>query len=244
MDNTSINHAAARATILALANQAAAQWTGVDWDTAPSTVLAALQAGKLVDAREEQIQAGTFWGARDAGSNDAQRLTAAWRRLTARIAAATEVTDDLVEDAAELAEAERAEVASDAAAAAEMGRQAAALVGAGEWDDAVLAAREAAAIERAYGDTPAWGGLAAAIQELPEYLAIAGAAADYKDDDRDDDAIAAEVDAIAAGRRVCESLEDLVNAGEGVARTAPGGEEWGARYVASWCAEMREWCAA
>lgn len=216
----------AAAQILAAAGKAAASFTGIDWESGPQQLVAALEAGRRVD---EDDLAGAFWAAD--GSHESQRLSAQWCSLLADLPTGDHA--DLLERAQEMVDAEAAAVKDRAAAAAELGRKAAELVGAGRWPEAIAAAEQAAGIEREFGDAPAWGKLARAIKALPEYVAALTADDNYQHDDRSDEEIAADAERLAN-----DSCAANINAGAG-----ENSDEWIDRYAAAYRAEIAEWCA-
>lgn len=240
---------AAHATISAAVEDAAVSWAGLDWDSAPQTLLAAVDAGRAVDVDD---LGGCYWP--DDGSDVSQQLRRDWAALVSEVSEVKATTRgrveypaDVLSEARRIAAAEAAAVKERASAAAELGRIAAGHVGAGQWDDAIDAANRTAAVEREFGDAPAWGKLADAIQRLPEFLAWQTASSDYQVDDRTDEEISDYADDLAAGKLpVCESLEALINSvGSGdLGRTDDNADEWDARYVATYAAELREWAAA
>lgn len=236
---------AAAAEILAAAEQAAESWDGITWDSAPQTLLAAVEAGRSIGT--DDLTEGCYWP--DNGSYAAQELARDWSALVTEVTGddeqglgrPVEYDTEVVAEAQRLAEAEAAAVEERAAAAAELGRQAAELVGAGHWSEAVEAAEEAAGIEREFGDAPAWGGLAAAIRALPEYLAAEQASEDYQSDDRSDEEIAAANTEAQAVERCGGAISAIGERKLGLA--ADTRDEWCARYVAAYRAEITEWCA-
>lgn len=232
------NHLVAAASeIAALAETAAASFDGISWDTDPSTLLAMVEAGRVVMA-DEDLTAGRYWSVD--GSHESQTLEREWRDLLAEVDAADKDDDgaypsEVVDNARRMAEAEESAVTESSDSAAELGRKAAELVDAGQWSDAIKAAEQAAQIEREFGDAPAWGGLADAIRALPEYRAAEQADEDYQGDSRSDDEIAAS----NTEEEALRSLAGLINA-VGEAKL----ESWGDRYVAAYRAEIAGWCAA
>lgn len=235
---TTAKYPAAAAQILAAADKAAAQFVGIDWESGPQQLLEMIRRGTAEGGRAELESelAGVFW-ATD-GSRESQSLRSRWGRLIAA-AARGEATE---EDAQELVDEESDAVTASAKSAAKLGRRAAELAGAGRWDDAIEAAEQAAAIERAYGDDPAWGGLADAIRALPEYQAEITARADYQEDDRTDEEIAAGNTERAAVERCGEvigAVGERMLGLDGATRDA-----WASRYVAVYQVEIAEWVAA
>jgi len=223
--------------IASLVATAASQFTGIDWASGPQQLLTMIRRGRGAACDPAELEselAGVYWGAD--GSHESQSLRLRWGRLISAAArgAATEV------DAQELVDAEAAAVKAAADSAAEQGQLAVEAVRVGDWGAAIAAAATAARLEREYGDAPAWGGLESEIRALPEYQAVQAAVAEYQADVRDEAVIRAEVDAVAEGRQVCESLECAVNADP---RVVADDAAWHARYVAAWVCEMREWAA-
>lgn len=229
-DKPAAKYATAAAEISALVEQLATRWTGIDWDTGPATLVNALEAGRAVD---EDDLPGVFWPAD--GSHAAQRLTAQWQSLLSDLATGDDA--ELLERAKDLAQAEAAYVEERADSAAVHGRIAVDGVADGRWDDAIEAAKQAAAIEREFGDDPTWGQLEGAIRELPEFRAAKTAAANYQDDARSDDEIAADADRLAG-----EASDAEVSATPDPWGTGDR-DAWLGRYAATYAAEIREWCA-
>lgn len=245
---TNSKNTAAHATVTALVEAAAASWTGLDWTSGPQTLLAAIEAGKAIDA--DNLTEGYYWPAN--GTQESQALARDWRDLLASLddvsmaSRPVEYPAALRAEAQRLADVEAAHVAERASDAAELGRVAAAHVASGRWTDALEAAEQAATIERTFGDAPAWGNLADAIRALPEYVATLVAADMYQRDQRSDDAIASYVDLMAetfSGDLASHpGLEDLLMLPPPGRSANPA--EWDRRYVTAWSREMREWCAA
>lgn len=231
MFTTAANH------IASLVATAAGQFTGIDWESGPQQLLTMIRQGTAAGRDPAELAAylaGTYWPVD--GSHASQSLRIRWDRLVAAAADGTATEAD----AQALVGAEAAAVKASADSAAEQGRLAVEAVRAGDWGAAIEAATTADSLEYQYGDAPAWGGLTGAIRALPEYQAVRAAAAEYQADMRDDTVICAEVDAVAEGRQICESLERAVNAGP---RAVADDAAWHARYVAAWVREMREWVA-
>lgn len=113
--------------------------------------------------------------------------------------------------------------------------------------DGLAVAAETAALKRWIALPTAEGSLVDEIKALPEYLAAKAAEEEYQTDSRSDDEIRTEAVDVAGGRRVCESLERLIN-GVGFAILGLTGQDdtrfaaWCDRYVATWAAEIIEWC--
>jgi|LakMenEpi03Aug12_release.lakeMendotaPanAssembly.Ray.scaffolds.fasta_scaffold02744_33 hypothetical protein len=85
-----------------------------------------------------------------------------YQRHRARLADA--IADRDVETLRELADEEVGDIEAKAEEAEEAAREAINAAWRGAWDDAVKAARQAAAIERIYGDAPTWGPFEAAVK--------------------------------------------------------------------------------
>ncbi len=236
----------AAAQILAAAEQAAESWDGISWDSAPQTLLAAVEAGRSIGT--DDLTEGCYWP--DDGSHAAQELRRDWAALVTEVTGdeetgigrRVEYTAETIAEAQRLVDAEAASVEERAEAAAELGRQAAELVGAGRWSEAIEAANQAAGIEREFGDAPAWGGLADMIRALPEYLAAEQASEDYQADDRSDEEIAAANTEAQAVERCGGAISAVGERKLGI--TDDTRDEWCARYVATYRAEIAEWVAS
>lgn len=223
--------------IASLVATATGQFTGIAWDSGPQQLLATIRQGAAINRDPAELAsdlAGAYWPADNSPAS--QSLRARWDHLidAAARGTATEV------DAQALVDAEAAVVKAAADSAAEQGRLTVEAVRVGDWGAAIEAAAAADSLEYQYGDAPAWGGLADAIRALPEYQAVRAAVTEYQADTRDDAVIRAEVDAVAEGRQVCESLARAANAGP---RVVVDDAAWHARYVAAWVREMRAWVA-
>lgn len=149
-------------------------WTGRTWDD-PGRVTPELTDEQIAEmAVRRGLVTVTSWGIPDDGSDRSQR----WRRLES--AASVRLTGalvDLGEVAAQddevvrrvcselraLAAESDSAVALDASSAEGFAALAIERLEAGDTREATDAAAAALAIERAYGDTPAWGPLAEAI---------------------------------------------------------------------------------
>lgn len=237
-------HPAAHAQILAAVTSAVEEWPGLTWDSAPQTLLAAVEAGQPIGI--DDLTEGCYWAADN--SLDAQAARRAWSELVAAVAdgrpagcrvASTRLGRRVAYPAAMTAEARRlaaveaAAVKARAEAAAELGRAAAAAVAVGAWGEALTLAAQAAAIEREFGDAPSWGRLVDEIKTLPEWIAADTAIVDYHD-------AVSDVSEAAA----IERCDTVLSASPQLAPTAPDAREaWCARFVAVYAAKIAFWIA-
>jgi len=138
-------------TILTAAvEEAADDWTGIDWAGGISDVdVDDLDLERLADALEEV----SYYGSDPEGS---LRL----RQLPERIRSGEESVSELRELARDLQRQEREDVEQAARSAADLAADALALAAAGEWAEAIDRAERAAEHEREYGDAPVWGPVA------------------------------------------------------------------------------------
>lgn len=171
--------------IIARIERATAQWDGLSWDSDLDASADVLESGddarigtlmRSLDDGAEGIR--SWYGAGRPADEDVQRHRAAVERLAREIAEGGDVAT-LAAAARELADAEARDVEERAEAAADCGERAIAALLARDYAEAAGLLREAATIERQYGDAPAWGGLAEAVDEIARVeLAAADAEAE------------------------------------------------------------------
>lgn len=183
------------AQLIALINDAKTAFTGIDWDTGPSSAAiamasawenaaardAALADGEDGDWERAEIrkalsravepEGGTFW--REDGSYSSQCLDRDWRDLGREIGAlhdesGVEEIAAAREHAELVADAEAKAVEANAETASEYGDDAIAAAEAGDWDAAVAALEKACRCEREYGDDPSWGPALKLARELAD----------------------------------------------------------------------------
>lgn len=236
---------AARDQILTAVSSAKEEWPGLTWDSAPQTLLAAVEAGQPIGI--DDLTEGCYWAADN--SPDAQAARRDWSMLVAAVAderpagcraASTRLGRRVTYAAAVVAEARRlaaveaAAVKARAEAAAELGRAAAAAVAVGAWGEALTLATQAAAIEREFGDAPSWGRLIDEIKALPEWNAEDNAIVDYHEGVPD----ASEAAAI-------ECCGAVISASPQLAPTESDAREaWCTRFVAAYRTEIARWVTA
>lgn len=183
------------AQLIALISDAKTAFTGIDWDTGPSSAAiamasawenAAARDAALADgedggweraeirkalSRAVEPEGGTFW--REDGSYSSQCLDRDWRDLGREVEAlhdesSVEDIETARQHAEWIADAEARAVEGNAEAAGEYGDDAIAAAEAGDWEAAVAALEEACRCEREYGDDPSWGPALKLAQELAD----------------------------------------------------------------------------
>lgn len=175
--------AAAVQLLAAVVEDAAASFVGLDWEVDDSDI------SNLAAALERAVKAGDGWTGEHHrisswfladGSHAAERHAKALQALARSLEEDVSAADlgGLAETAMGLAEEAEDSVADAAAEAAELGRSAVAHARAGQVDQAREALQAACAIERNYGDAPAWGDALVAFSAVVDIVAAEEALSD------------------------------------------------------------------
>lgn len=136
-------------TLRAAVEKAASAWDGITWDTDLEGVATAAREGRLDD-----VEGIGTWMARD-GSSDSQQHLRRLRELREMIEGES-TGEEIAALAEELHAEERAYVERRAKQAASEGEAAVQAVACGDWGEAIERLQSACAIEREFGDDPAW----------------------------------------------------------------------------------------